>query len=153
MRCPRPSNLLAFEDHPTDWAVSDGQALRMEMLQSHFFQEGRSLDAPDSVPHKSISLVYMEGPSARAHPRPSEKKMHIEKEANQAAPLCPEYSKHEQGYLTSEKGGGQTESTLLPMLKLMVITEQKNLHPASLKATQISLVCENTEYGMFSPFP
>lgn len=79
--------------------------------------------------------------------------MHIEKEANQAAPLCPEYSNHEQGYLTSEWGGGQTESTLLPMLKLMVITEQKKLHPASLKATQNSPVCGNTEYGMFSPFP
>jgi len=42
---------------------------------------------------------------------------------------------------------------LLPILELVVITEQKKLHPTILNCIKNSQLCGNIEYGMFSQFP
>lgn len=42
---------------------------------------------------------------------------------------------------------------LLPIFKLVVITEQQKLHPIILNPIQNSQLCGNTEYGMFSQSP
>lgn len=103
MRQLRLSSRLAFEDSPADLAISGSQALWVEMPQPHFIRREGPWRPLAHCPHESTSLVCMEDSLARDQFRPSEKKMHLPKEANQGSPLCPEYSKCEQGYLTLEE--------------------------------------------------